>query len=310
MRPNLTVLSHTKLFPCLLTPKLTTVYTPSYSLVSLPSELTTRSCYLGLHIATLVLKDPRSKEQSRYNLEAVGLRGIEIHSAGQKCPDPWLRASPGPNPTLDNSYVGIPLPTQFIRVGFKPQTSHRRDGNQTLDDLAHQCSINRVIQDLFHAQGCNAVDWIELAKTGIGIGSSEVDWIEISQDRDKLGCSEVYWIGLAQDWDIVHGDQTLRLFIFGTNATTRHTKPCISWSSAAIALEYERCVLPSKNLTAKCMSTNKNDPDPDMVPLKFTTSKAATWKAVETRGGEEDDWPWFQSYMQQTEVLEDVGRQH
>nr|CAD7594905.1 unnamed protein product [Timema genevievae] len=183
MRPKLTVVSHTKLFPCLLTPKLTTVYTPSYSLVSLPSELTTRSCYLGLHIATLVLKDPRSKEQNRYNLEAVGLCGIEIHSAGQKCPDPWLRASPGPNPTLDNSYVGIPLPTQFIRVGFKPQTSHRR------------------------------------------------------------------------------------------------------------------CVLPSKNLTAKCMSTNKSDPDPDMVPLKFTTSKAATWKAVETRGGEEDDWPWFQSYV-------------
>nr|CAD7571826.1 unnamed protein product [Timema californicum] len=56
------------------------------------------------------------------------------------------------------------------------------------------------------------------------------------------------------------------------------------------------CVLPPKNHTAKCMSTNKSDPEPDMEPVKFTTSKAATWKAVETRGGGEDDWPWFQSY--------------
>nr|CAD7425681.1 unnamed protein product [Timema monikensis] len=58
-----------------------------------------------------------------------------------------------------------------------------------------------------------------------------------------------------------------------------------------------RCVSPQKNLTAKCMSTNKSDPEPDMAPVKFTTSKAATWKAVETRGGGEDDWPWFQSYV-------------
>ncbi|XP_049801721.1 uncharacterized protein LOC126236445 [Schistocerca nitens] len=70
----------------------------------------------------------------------------------------------------------------------------------------------------------------------------------------------------------------------------------------ALELNLIRCVqqrwrLSAVQQLAQYSSHHNSRRNPEDHPIKYTSSEAAAWKAVQARGGEEDDRPWYQGIV-------------